>query len=30
MVGALVLLAVNIALWATCYVLLKRGWKIKQ
>jgi ABC-2 type transport system permease protein len=29
-IGALGLLAVNVALWATCYVLLKRGWKIKQ
>ena len=29
-VGALGLLAVNVALWATCYVLLKRGWKIKN
>ena len=29
-IGAVGLLAVNVALWATCYVLLKRGWKIKQ
>jgi ABC-2 type transport system permease protein len=30
MVGALGLLAVNVALWAICYTLLRRGWKIKQ
>ena len=29
-VGALGLLVLNIALWAICYVLLKRGWKIKN
>ena len=29
-VGALGLLAMNVALWAICYVLLKRGWKIKN
>ena len=28
--GALALLAINIALWALCYRLIKRGWKIKQ
>jgi ABC-2 type transport system permease protein len=28
-VGAGVLLAVNLALWAGCYVLLRSGWKIK-
>ena len=30
LVGALGLLFLNIALWATCYVLLKSGWKIKN
>jgi ABC-2 type transport system permease protein len=29
-IGATALLAVNVALWALCYSLLKRGWKIKQ
>jgi ABC-2 type transport system permease protein len=29
-VGAIALLVVNIALWALCYALLKRGWKIKN
>jgi ABC-2 type transport system permease protein len=29
-VGALGLLVLNVALWAICYVLLKRGWKIKN
>ena len=29
-IGALGLLVLNIALWALCYVLLKRGWKIKN
>lgn len=29
-VGGVGLLAVNIVLWATCYLLLKRGWKIKN
>jgi ABC-2 type transport system permease protein len=29
-VGALGLLALNMALWATCYALLKSGWKIKN
>ena len=30
LVGAVGLLALNIALWALCYSLLKRGWKIKN
>jgi len=30
LVGALGLLILNIALWATCYSLLKSGWKIKN
>ena len=30
LVGAGVLLLLNIGLWALCYTLLKRGWKIKQ
>jgi len=30
LIGALVLFLLNIVLWATCYTLLKRGWKIKQ
>ena len=29
-VGAIGLLVLNIALWAICYSLLKRGWKIKN
>ena len=29
-VGAVGLLALNIALWAACYALLKSGWKIKN
>jgi ABC-2 type transport system permease protein len=29
-VGAIVLLVLNVALWALCYALLKRGWKIKN
>ena len=28
--GALLLLAINIALWALCYSLLRSGWKLKQ
>jgi ABC-2 type transport system permease protein len=28
-VGALGLLALNLALWATCYALLRSGWRIK-
>jgi ABC-2 type transport system permease protein len=30
LVGGLALLALNIALWALCYALLKSGWKIKN
>jgi ABC-2 type transport system permease protein len=30
MLGALVLLALNLLLFATCYGLLKSGWKIKN
>jgi ABC-2 type transport system permease protein len=30
LVGAVVLFLLNIALWAACYTLVKRGWKIKQ
>src|SRR5436190_1600927 len=30
LVGGIVLLLVNIALWALCYALLKSGWKIKN
>jgi len=30
LIGALGLLVLNIAFWATCYVLLKSGWKIKN
>ena len=30
LVGALGLLALNVALWALCYSLLERGWKIKN
>ncbi|HEY1144110.1 MAG TPA: ABC transporter permease [Sphingomicrobium sp.] len=29
-VGAGVLLVLNVALWALCYSLIRRGWKIKQ
>lgn len=29
LIGSLVLLLINIALTALCYILLKRGWKIK-
>lgn len=28
--GALLLLAINIALWALCYWLLRTGWKLKH
>lgn len=28
--GAVLLLAINIALWALCYGLLKKGWKLKS
>ena len=27
--GALLLLAINVALWACCYALLRSGWKLK-
>ena len=30
LVGAIVLLVINIALWGACYALLKSGWKIKH
>ncbi len=30
LVGSIGLLALNIALWAVCYSLLKSGWKIKN
>ena len=30
LVGALLLLAINVALWAVCYALLRSGWKIKN
>ena len=30
LVGAIGLLVVNIVLWAVCYTLLRRGWKIKN
>jgi ABC-2 type transport system permease protein len=29
-IGALVLLVLNIALWALCYGLLRSGWRIKN
>jgi ABC-2 type transport system permease protein len=29
-VGAVGLLALNVALWAICYRLVKSGWKIKN
>jgi ABC-2 type transport system permease protein len=29
-IGAIGLLALNVALWALCYALLKSGWKIKN
>jgi ABC-2 type transport system permease protein len=29
-VGAIVLLVLNVALWALCYSLIRRGWKIKN
>ena len=29
-IGAGVLLVLNVALWALCYSLIRRGWKIKQ
>ncbi len=30
MLGAAILIAINIALGVACYILLKRGWKIKN
>ena len=30
LVGAILLLVINVALYATCYALLKSGWKIKN
>jgi hypothetical protein len=30
MLGAMLLLAINLALCALCYALLKKGWKLKQ
>lgn len=30
LVGGVVLVAINVALWALCYALLKSGWKIKN
>ena len=30
LIGALGLLALNVVLWAVCYTLLRRGWKIKN
>lgn len=30
LVGGIALLALNVALWALCYALLKSGWKIKN
>ena len=30
MVGGVMLLALNIALWALCYALLRSGWRIKN
>jgi ABC-2 type transport system permease protein len=29
-VGGIGLLALNLALWALCYSLLRSGWKIKN
>jgi ABC-2 type transport system permease protein len=29
-IGAIVLLVLNVALWALCYALIRRGWKIKN
>ena len=29
MFGALLLLAINVGLWAVCYALLRSGWKLK-
>ncbi len=30
LIGGIVLLAINVALWALCYALLKSGWKLKN
>ena len=30
LIGGVVLLAINVALWAICYALLRSGWKIKN
>jgi ABC-2 type transport system permease protein len=30
LVGAGLILAIDLALWALCYVLLRRGWKLKS
>ena len=30
LIGGLVLLAVNVALGATCYVLIRKGWRLKS
>ena len=30
MIGAAILMVLNIVLWAVCYALLKSGWKIKN
>jgi ABC-2 type transport system permease protein len=30
LIGGLTLLAINVALWAGCYALLRSGWKIKN
>jgi len=30
LVGGILLLLLNVALWAACYVLLRSGWKIKN
>ena len=30
LVGAILLFAINVALYATCYALLRSGWKIKN
>jgi len=30
LIGGLALLALNVAMWALCYALLKSGWKIKN
>ena len=30
LIGAVLLLAINLALWALCYALLRKGWKLKN